>query len=296
MNNAYAMSASLEKEKHRSEALMITGGFTAFMILLMIFLKWEIPSFERIAQDPGIEVELNLPPDPPLPPETADDGGGGGGNPVQAAGPAGVAPPATPVPGENQDAKEVDDDNTRDAVTVHKPTVMKPEAKAVTNTSVAKTEPKVIETPAPPRPKAVLGKTTTGTGRGGGAADDYDRAGGNGTGSGVGNGSGRDGGTGSGTGGGNGSGGGSGNGPKVTNGDRKIVRSYSFEGDLDKATIYANVNVSPEGVGKFMNIAKGSSNSGNAYKEAIIRYLQNIRFDKSDHESVVTVRFNFTVN
>ena len=82
----------------------------------------------------------------------------------------------------------------------------------------------------------------------------------------------------------------------VTNGDRKIVRSYSFEGDLDKATIYANVNVSPEGVGKFMNIAKGSSNSSNAYKEAIMRYLQNIRFDKSDHESMVTVRFNFTVN
>jgi hypothetical protein len=290
------MAASLEKEKHKNEALMITAGFTAFMILLMIFLKWEIPSFEKFTEDPGIEVELNLPPDPPLPPETADDGGGGGGNPVQAAGIAGAAPPATPVPGENQDAKEVEDDNTKDAVTVHKPTVMKPDAKAVTNTSVAKTEPKVIETPAPPRPKALLGKTTTGTGRGGGAAEDYDRAGGSGTGSGVGNGSGRDGGTGSGNGGGNGSGGGSGAGPKVTNGDRKIVRSYSFEGDLDKATIYANVNVTPEGVGKFVNIAKGSSNSGNAYKEAIIRYLQNIRFDKSDHESMVTVRFNFTVN
>lgn len=290
------MSASLEKEKHKTEALMITAGFAAFMILLMIFLKWEIPSFERIAQDPGIEVELNLPPDPPLPPESADDGGGGGGNPVQAAGTAGVAPPATPEPGENQDAREVEDDNTKEAVVVHKPTVMKPEAKAITNTSVAKTEPKVIETPAPPRPKAVLGKTTTGTGRGGGAAEDYDRSGGSGTGSGVGNGSGRDGGSGSGNGGGNGSGGGSGNGPKVTNGDRRVVRSYNFDGDLDKATIYANVNVSPEGVGRFVNIAKGSSNSGNAYKEAIIRYLQNIRFDKSDHESMVTVRFNFTVN
>jgi hypothetical protein len=79
-------------------------------------------------------------------------------------------------------------------------------------------------------------------------------------------------------------------------GDRKIVRSYSFDGDLEKAVIYANVNVSPEGVGKFVSIARGSSNSSNAYKQAIMQYLQNMRFDKADHESMVTLRFNFVVN
>jgi len=82
----------------------------------------------------------------------------------------------------------------------------------------------------------------------------------------------------------------------VTRGDRKIIRYYSFEGDLDKAVIYANVLVSPEGTGKFVSIAKGSSNSSNAYKEAIIQYLQNIKFDKADHESMLTVQFNFRVN
>jgi hypothetical protein len=137
----------------------------------------------------------------------------------------------------------------------------------------------------------VLGKTTTGTGRGGGA-DDYDKAGGSGTGSGVGNGSGTGGGSGSGNGGGNGGG----SGPKVTKGDRRIVRSYSFEGDLDKATVIAIVKVSPEGIGSLMSIAKGSTNSSAAYKQAIQRYLQNIRFDKSDHESMITVQFNFRVN
>lgn len=296
MNNAYAMAVTREEQKNRTEATMITAGFAALMILLMLLWKWKLPTFEKLAYDPGIEVELTLPPDPPPLPETAEDGGGGGGNPVQAAGDPGVAPAATPVPGENQDAKDVEENDDKEAPPITKPTVVKPKATATTNTSVAKTEPKVVETPAPPRPKAVLGKTTTGTGRGGGAADDYDRSGGRGTGSGVGNGSGRDGGSGTGSGGGNGSGSGGGNGPKVTNGDRKIVRSYSFEGDLDKATIYANVSVSPEGVGRFVSIAKGSSNSGAAYKDAIIRYLQNIRFDKSDHESMVTVRFNFTVN
>lgn len=289
------MSATLEAQKQKREATLITAGFAAFMILLMFFLKWDLPVFEKMVMEPGIEVELNLPPDPPLP-ETADDGGGGGGNPVQAAGVAGIAPPATPVPGENQDAKEIDENDDKTAAAIAKPTVVKPKATAVVNTSIAKTEPKVIETPAPPRPKAVLGKTTTGTGRGGGAADDYDRAGGRGTGSGVGNGSGTGGGNGTGNGGGNGSGTGGGSGPKVTRGDRKIVRYYSFEGDLEKATVYANVNVSPDGTGRFVSIAKGSTNSSNSYKEAIMRYLANIKFDKADHESMLTVQFNFRVN
>ena len=292
MNNSYAMSASLEA-KYRSQASMITFGFAGLMILIMFLLKWELPPLERISQEPGIEVELNLPEEPEIP----ADGGGGGGNPVQAIGAAGIAQAAPPTPGEKDDSKDIEENNDKESPAVTKPTVVKPTAKIITNTSIAKTTPKpIVETPAPPRPKAVLGKTTTGAGKGGGAADDYDRSGGKGTGSGVGNGSGTGGGNGTGNGGGNGAGNGVGNGPKVTNGDRKIVRSYSFEGDLDKATIYANVNVSPEGVGKFINIAKGSSNSSNAYKEAIMRYLQNIRFDKSDHESMVTVRFNFTVN
>lgn len=292
MNNTYAMSASLEA-KYRSQAYMITAGFAGMMILIMFLLKWELPALENIVQEPGIEVELNLPPEPEIP----ADGGGGGGNPVQAIAPAGIAQAAPPTPGDKDDSKDIEENNDKESPEVIKPPVVKPKAITIANTSIAKTPPKpIVETPAPPRPKAVLGKTTTGAGKGGGAAEDYDRSGGKGTGSGVGNGSGTGGGTGSGNGGGNGSGSGGGNGPKVTNGDRKIVRSYSFEGDLDKATIYANVNVSPDGIGKFVNIAKGSSSTSNSYKEAIMRYLQNIKFDKSDHESMVTVRFNFTVN
>jgi hypothetical protein len=299
MNNALAMSASHEAQQHKKKAAMITALFAAAMTLLMFLWKWDFPRFEKITADNSIEVELNLPPDPPMPEpkEEIADGGGGGGNPVQAAGDPGIAPPTTPAEGDTKDSKDIEEDDDKEAPPVTRPVVAKPKATTITNTSVPKAEPKpIVETPAPQRPKAVLGKTTTGSGRGGGAADDYDRAGGRGTGIGVGNGSGTGGGNGTGNGGGNGSGRGVGSGPKVTSGDRKIVRSYSFQGDLDKATIYANVNVSPEGVGRLMNIAKGSSSTSNAYKEAVIRYLENIRFDKSDHESVVTVRFNFTVN
>ncbi|MBI5373662.1 MAG: hypothetical protein HZA79_16680 [Sphingobacteriales bacterium] len=294
MNNVYTMSASLEAQ-YRSRAALITGVFTVLFILLMFLLKWKLPVFEKTVEFTGIEVELNLPPDPPVP---FQDGGGGGGNPVQASGAPGIAQAAPLPPGTNepsQEVKETDDNSNSPAIT--KPVaITKPTATKITNTSVTKTEPKVIENPAPPRPKAVLGKTTTGTGRGGGAAENYDRSGGTGTGTGVGNGSGVGGGNGSGVGGGNGSGAGTGSGPRVTRGDRKIVRSYSFEGDLEKATIYANVNVSPDGSGSFVSIAKGSTQSSAAYKEAIMRYLRNIRFDKADHESMITVQFNFRVN
>ncbi|MEO6613441.1 MAG: hypothetical protein ABIT05_15705 [Chitinophagaceae bacterium] len=287
------MSESLEA-KQRSQAYMITGGFTGLMILLMFLIKWDLSPIPLFVQNTPFEVEINLPPDPPEPPQAQNEenGGGGGGNPVQAAGPAGVAsytPPTT--------SKEVDEEDSKESPEVTTPKAVAPKSPKINETSVAKAEPKpVVETPAPKIPKAVLGKTTTGTGRGGGSTDDYDRAGGRGTGTGVGNGKGTGGGTGNGTGGGNGNGSGTGSGPKVMGGDRKIVRYYSFQGDLDKATIYANISVSPEGIGKFVSVAKGSSNSGLAYKNAIMQYLQNIKFDKSDHESMVTVRFNFEVN
>jgi hypothetical protein len=293
MNNAYAMSESLEA-KQRSQAYMITGGFTGLMILLMFLIKWDLTPIPLFVQDTGIDVEITLPPDPPEPPQASnvEEGGGGGGNPVTAAGAPGIAPETEPTT-----SKEPVDDIDKDAPEVTKPKAVAEKSPRINEQSVAKAEPKpIVEPPAPPKPKAVLGKTTTGTGRGGGAADDYGMAGGRGNGTGVGSGNGTGGGTGNGTGGGNGNGSGTGSGPKVMGGDRKIVRYYSFQGDLDKATIYANISVSPEGSGKFVSIAKGSSNSGLAYKTAIMQYLQNIRFDKSDHESMVTVRFNFEVN
>lgn len=285
------MAAVLDS-KHRAKATMITLGFAGTMILVMLLLRWKLPVFEKIADLPGIEVELNLPEEPEIP----SDGGGGGGNPVQASGPAGISPAVPPAPGDENDSKDLEENDDKESPAITKPIAVKPKATTITNTSVAKVEPKVIETPAPPRPKAVLGKTTTGAGKGGGAAEDYDRPGGSGNGSGVGNGNGTGGGTGNGNGGGNGTGTGVGSGPKVTRGDRKIVRHYSFQGDLDKAVIYANIAVQPDGIGRFISIAKGSSNTSNAYKQAVIQYLQNIRFDKADHESMLTVQFNFRVN
>lgn len=83
-------------------------------------------------------------------------------------------------------------------------------------------------------------------------------------------------------------------GPRVI-GNRKIIKYYSFTGNLDKATVYANVKVSPSGTGSFLGFGKNSTTRSQAYADAIINYLRNVQFDKSDNESTVIVQFNFNV-
>ncbi len=86
--------------------------------------------------------------------------------------------------------------------------------------------------------------------------------------------------------------------PKVKNGKREIlnVKHYTFNDNLGKATIFANIKVSPNGVGTFISFALGSTDTKKEYKNAIIEYLLKIEFNKADHESTVTVQFNFNVN
>jgi hypothetical protein len=88
--------------------------------------------------------------------------------------------------------------------------------------------------------------------------------------------------------------GGKSGGPKVF-GNRKIVKYYSFTGDLEKATVYAIVKVSPAGIGLFSGFGKNSSTRTQVYANAIVQYLKNVQFDKSPDESTVTVQFNFNV-
>ncbi len=88
--------------------------------------------------------------------------------------------------------------------------------------------------------------------------------------------------------------GGKSGGPRVI-GNRKIIKYYSFTGDLDKATVYATVKVSPSGTGTFTGFGKNSTTRGQAYANAIIQYLKNVQFDRSNDESTVTVQFNFNV-
>lgn len=79
-------------------------------------------------------------------------------------------------------------------------------------------------------------------------------------------------------------------------GNRRIIKYYSFQGELPKATIYALVKVSPSGQGSFVAFGKKSTTTDPRYAGEIKRYLTNIAFDKASEESTVTVVFNFKVN
>ncbi len=189
---------------------------------------------------------------------------------------------------------QANEDDDKEAAPVTKPLKPDNESKNIAKETITKptksnnTAPVVNPNPTPPKPKIALYKGGNGTGGNGADQDNgYKNQGykpgngdagsptgkpdsyGNSPGSRVG-------------------------GPKVI-GNRKIVRYYSFTGDLEKATIYAIVKVTPEGVGTFAGFGRNSSTTARAYANAIVDYLRNVRFDKADHESTVTVQFNFNI-
>ena len=195
--------------------------------------------------------------------------------------------------------KELSEKDDADAPELNKPIKKTTPAKVVptNNPPVVKTNPStatvINPTPAPKKPKAVY---NGGTGTGGNNADDYNKSRNQGIAGGTGDQGKPNGNPNSDKYDGNG-GTGKAGGPKVI-GNRKIInnRFYSFEGNLEKATIYALVKVSPEGKGTFVGFKSGSTTQSIAYKNAIINYLNNIQFDKATDESTVTVQFNFNVN
>ena len=152
----------------------------------------------------------------------------------------------------------------------------------------AKSTTKNNPAPLPVKPKALMGKYAGGNGPGGNNQDSYNNvkdqgiAGGKGD-QGVANGSI------------NGKAYTGNGGPFVTKGDRRVTKTYSFNGDVPPATIYAEIEVNPNGVGRFIQITRGSSSNDPKYKRAIIDYLTKISFNASDHSSTVTVKFKFDV-
>lgn len=281
------------QNSYTTKAFSYTGLVVLLFILMLFLLKWKLPSFEKDAPLNGLDVEVNWPPDPPAP---FQDGGGGGGQDLASPEQPDIAQPASQDPGEQQLSKEGETDPLSNQAAISSSSIKNKNARSLTSNN-PKTKPKPnIEPPSPPQPKAVMGKTNQRIGAGGNEAVDFERSGGAGNGWGTGKGNGTGGGASEGSGGGSASGIGAGNGPQVTRGDRRIVRSYAFEGELNKATLYVTIAVSPDGIGRFVSFAKGSTATGSTYRQAIVQYLEKIRFDISDHESMVTVQFNFRIN
>lgn len=287
------MSASFEAEKNR-KAFTYTAAIVAVLLLLAIFWTWTIlPTPPPIAQD---MIEVNL--------GNLGEGFGEvqplikgdkspGDEPAEQQQPA----PATAnnTPAENP---QEDDSKDEDAAPAVKPSKVIPKPttlpKQPSEATVKNTNPNPVVAPAPkPQKPKLPGYSGPKDGKGNGATEDNgytnqgNKPGGKGD---AGSPNGKPDSYGDTPGGKTG-----GSGLRVTKGDRKIINNYIFMGDLPKATINAVIKVSPDGRGVFVSFDKGSTSSDSRYATAIRGYLPNIKFNESDHESIVTVPFNFRV-
>ena len=280
MNNTTFMSATFETEKNR-KAFIYTAIICGTILLIAFLVSWKLPNHPpQLAQD---LIEINL---------GNDDEGMGEVQPLIK----GEKSPATDAAPQQQQAAvnntkteeiKTDDNTDPESASVTKP-VKKP---------VKVTTPVVVPTPTPPAPKPqkpkIAGYNGPKGGTGNGATEDNgykyqgNKPGGTGD---AGSPNGKPDSYGNTPGGKTGGGG-----LRVSKGDRTIVNNYIFMGNLPPATINAKIKVSPEGRGTFITFDKGSTNTDAKYAEAIRGYLPNIEFNKSDHESIVTVPFNFRV-
>lgn len=290
--NLIIMSATFETEKNR-RAFIYTAIIVAILLLIAIFWTWQIlPPPAPVAQD---LIEINL--------GNFDEGLGDVQPLIKGEKSPGDEPAQQqqqqPTPAAANDATDdvhADDNKDEDAAPVVKPEKVKPTTvpKQPTTQPVKNNNPTpaVVAEPKPQKPK-IAGYSGPKNGTGNGATEDNgykyegNKPGGKGD---AGSPNGKPDSYGTNPGGKTG-----GSGLRVSKGDRTIVNNYIFMGDLPKATINAIIKVSADGRGVFVGFDKGSTSSDSRYANAIRGYLPNIQFNKSDHESVVTVPFNFKV-
>lgn len=279
MNYTNTMSATFETEKNR-KAFIYTAIICSAILLIALLVSWKLPQHPpQILQD---LIEINL---------GNDNEGYGDVQPLIK----GERSPATEEPAPQQQTAKANAQPAEDLKTDENT-----DAESAPVTKPIKATPKVVKpvaVPAPPSPKPqkpkIAGYNGPKGGTGNGATEDngykYQGKKPGGTGD-AGSPNGKPDSYGNTPGGKTGGGG-----LRVSKGDRTIVNNYIFMGELPRATINAVIKVSPSGRGTFVTFDKGSTSVETKYANAIRGYLPNIEFNKSDHESIVTVPFNFRV-
>ena len=276
MNTDKIMSATFEAEKNK-KAFTYTAIILGAILLITFLVSWTPGGHPPKLVEELIEINLGN-----------DDEGMGEVQPLIKGdrSPSSESPQqqqASAVTNVKADDIKTDDDPTPDAAPVAKP--VKTTTKVTTNSTV------VTPTPKPQVPKIAGYNGPKGTGNGATEDNGYkyqgNKPGGTGD---AGSPTGKPDSYGKDPGGKTGGGG-----LRVSKGDRTIVNNYIFMGELPRATINAVIKVSPDGRGTFVTFDKGSTSADARYATAIRGYLPNIEFNKSDHESIVTVPFNFRV-
>ncbi|MEI6949380.1 hypothetical protein V9K67_19495 [Paraflavisolibacter sp. H34] len=289
MNNAIPLSAEFERKKN-VKASAITAGVAALILLLAIIIKWPLPVTETPVQEEFMEVNLG-----------SGDQGFGTDQPLLPGTPAPAEQttytPPQPVRAVTSEAKDVetDDREENDAPAITKPTVATPKAtrineqnKTVKTATNPTPEPVAKPTPAPPRPKAVLGRTTGGTGNGGNGADSYHPGGSEGIAGGTGD---------------QGRPGGDPNGKSYTGTPKNFgvqvfsIPNQSFEDDFNEnAKVALDITVDENGKVKTATLQpRGTTTSNRNIINIARRRAFELKFSSSQGGQKGTVVFNFSV-
>jgi hypothetical protein len=228
------MQLSFEQEKN-IKAAVYTGLICLGLSMVFFVLKWQEPVPKIMPPLPAY-MEVNL------------------GNSNTGAGE--IPPKSKAAPAPEQGATSTKTKLASSKASKINTVSNDPNDEAIRSGKV-KTATKNNPVPVPAKPKALMGKYAGGNGAGGNNQDSYNAvkdqgiAGGKGD-QGVENGS-INGKAYTGSG-----------GPFVTKGDRRVTKTYSFNGDVPPATIYAEIEVNPNGVGRLL-------------QEALPPMTQNIR-------------------
>ncbi len=291
--NRYEETVQEFNKKKNLKALGYTASICALLFLLFIIISWKTePPAPPIVQD---LLEVNL----------GNDAEGFGEEQPLIKGETGmnenVAVAAPTPPQENDEATaniDATEDDNVEAAPIPK-VVKTPSTKPAVKVNVPTTTPKPITKPntvttntatkAPAKPKFTYNGPGNGTGNGADKDNGYTQQGNNKGGKGD---------AGVPTGNPDSYGknpGGKIGGPQVIRGNRKIVSYPSFESDLAKATIYADITVSSNGTGSLIKLVKPSTSFSNDYATRIRSFLKSIKFNSAGEDTQVTVKFNFTV-
>jgi hypothetical protein len=287
MNNTLSMSAEFERQKN-IKATAITLGIAGALLLIVILVRWPLPTVAPTPVQEFLEVNLGT-----------DDFGSGNDQPLLPGEPAPAKQtaytPPQPVKAVADDVKDVetDDRDDNDAPAIRKPVVAKPNATRIddNNKTVKQTTATVPQpvTQAPPKPRAVLGRTTGGNGNGGNGAETYKPGPGQGIAGGSGD-QGRPGGDPNGT---NYSGQRKTFGTKVFN-----IPNQSFEDDFNQNAKIA-VEVIVDDAGKVTSAAvtaRGSTGTATqSMRNTALRLARQLKFGSSDGGQKGVVVFDFKV-
>lgn len=281
------MSTEFERQKN-IKASAITLGIAGALLLMFILVKWPLPTIPPTPVQEFLEVNLG-----------SGDLGSGKDQPLLPGEPAPAQQasytPPQPIRAVAEDVKDVETDDRpdNDAPAIKRPAVAKPNAtkinddnKTVKTTNTTNPQP---VTQAPPRPRAVLGRTTGGIGNGGNGADTYKPGSGEGIAGGPGD---------------QGRPGGDPNGRNYTGTPKNFgmkvfnIPNQSFEDDFNQNAKIA-VEVIVDDAGKVTSAAvtaRGSTGTATQnMKNTALRLARQLKFGSSEGGQKGVVVFDFKV-